>query len=555
MALRIIIPFLLGSTFAQVRTYTDLSAIPTNVPIASDYTGPLRPQVHYSPPTNFMNDPNGMFLDSEGVYHLYYQYNPIEPIAGNQSWGHATSRDLYRWENQPIALLPINSSSLIFSGSAVVDTNNTSGFFPNQDNGVVAFFTIATTDPVSLQTQGIAYSLDNGYTYEMYDGNPVIDIGSDQFRDPKVIRYDDHWAMVIAYAADFTVGIFTSTNLRDWTHASNFSFEGWIGVQWECPNLVEIPVEGSDDTLFLMQISINPGSPLGGSVSQYFPGTFDGHTFRPVDGGARFTDFGKDNYAGQFFYGTPPGEPPIQIAWASNWEYTNLIPTGTREGWRSAMTVPRHNTLQRIGRDWALVQQPVDLSPITAQSLLQRDLVNTSAAVDYASVYSNALYIEANATEGISGGTLNFTFSSPVSAEYLQTGLTFAPQQPIWVNRRGLRGFDNVLFTDSFSQHTVNGLTSFQAIIDRSILEVFGNRGQLSATTTYFPNEPLTVLSVSAGGLQPRNASVSIAVYALEIGWKEYENDAGIVVGNVTAGAGNSTAHYHKRMVYKANFS
>lgn len=147
--------------------------------------------------------------------------------------------------------------------------------------------------------------------------------------------------MAIVYASEFTVGFFTSPDLKQWTHASNFTTTGWIGVQWECPNLVEIPVEGSDEMLFLLQVSINPGSPLGGSVSQYFPGTFNGTTFVPVDNGARFTDFGKDNYAGQFFYGLPQGSKPIQMAWASNWEYAQVVPTGQQEGWRSAMTVPR----------------------------------------------------------------------------------------------------------------------------------------------------------------------------------------------------------------------
>lgn len=243
-------------------------------------------------------------------------------------WGHATSTDLYRWTNQPIAIHPINESSYIFSGSSVVDTNNTSGFFPDQDNGVVAIYTIATDAPVELQTQGLAISHDGGYTFEQYESNPVLDIGSSQFRDPKVIRYGDRWVMVIAYASEFTVGFFTSPDLKNWTHASNFSTQGWLGVQWECPNMVEIPVEGSDQMMHLLQVSVNPGSPQGGSVSQYFPGNFDGSTFTPVDGAARFTDFAKDNYAGQFFYGLPSGSRPIQMAWASNWEYTQVVPTG-----------------------------------------------------------------------------------------------------------------------------------------------------------------------------------------------------------------------------------
>ncbi|KAL8905536.1 MAG: hypothetical protein Q9171_006632 [Xanthocarpia ochracea] len=188
-----------GSTSAE-------PSVPTGRPIPGDYTGALRPQIHYSPPRGFMNDPNGMFLDPEGVYHLYYQYNPTDIVAGNQHWGHATSRDLYTWVNQPIAIYPSGAEGEgIFSGSSVIDVNNTSGFFPNQTNGVVAFYTLHTTEE---ETQDIAYSTDGGYTFTKYANNPVISINSKQFRDPKVIWYPttQQWVMVIAYAQEFVIG-------------------------------------------------------------------------------------------------------------------------------------------------------------------------------------------------------------------------------------------------------------------------------------------------------------------------------------------------------------
>lgn len=248
--------------------------------------------------------------------------NPSAIVAGDQHWGHATSKDLYHWINQPIAISAPNSSSYAFSGSAVVDVNNTSGFFPSQDDGVVAIFTIDTAEPISLQTQNLAISKDGGYTFELFGGNPVLDIGSSQFRDPQVTWYNDHWVMVVSYASEYVIGVFTSKNLVAWEHASNFSHAGLLGIQYECPNLVEVPVEGSTETMHVLQISINPGAPLGGSISQYFPGSFDGYTFTPVDATARISDFGKDNYAGQFFSGLPAGSEAIQIAWASNWEYS-----------------------------------------------------------------------------------------------------------------------------------------------------------------------------------------------------------------------------------------
>jgi beta-fructofuranosidase len=246
--------------------------------------------------------------------------NPTATVAGNQHWGHATSQDLYTWENQPIAIYATENSQ-IFSGSAVVDVNNTSGFFANQTNGVVAIYTLNTQYE---QVQEIAYSYDGGFTFIKYADNPVLALnpGSNQFRDPKVISYGGGWAMVVSYAQEFVIGIFTSPDLKNWTHASNFSHHGLLGLQYECPNLVQMPVEGSNEAMWVLAISINPGAPQGGSITQYFPGDFNGTHFTAVDDAARIADFGKDNYAGQFFYGLPETEEQVFIAWASNWEYS-----------------------------------------------------------------------------------------------------------------------------------------------------------------------------------------------------------------------------------------
>lgn len=238
------------------------------------------------------------------------------------------------------AIYPEAMGEAIFSGSAVVDVNNTSGFFPNQTNGVVAMYTLNT---MQEQTQDIAYSTDGGFTFTKYAGNPVISIGSTQFRDPKVLWYapTQSWVAVISYAQDFVIGIYTSPNLTNWTHASNFTHTGLLGLQYECPNLVALPMltnasiaEPLDPSnfastdMYILQISINPGASQGGSISQYFPGTFNGTSFTPADAATRLTDFGKDNYAGQFFYNIPSTSPQISIAWASNWEYAQNVPTG-----------------------------------------------------------------------------------------------------------------------------------------------------------------------------------------------------------------------------------
>ncbi|KAK7473235.1 Invertase [Stygiomarasmius scandens] len=509
---------LFGMGFAQ-----DSTEVPTGV-ISGDYTGVLRPQVHFSPPQFFMNDPNGCFLDANGTWHLYYQYNPLGLVAGNQHWGHATSKDLYHWENQPIAIFPPDNTSQVFSGSAVVDVNNTSGFFPDQDNGVVAIYTLNTP---TKQIQEISYSVDGGYTFTAFEGNPVIDSNSTQFRDPKVIWFEDHWVMVVAFSQDFVVGIYTSPDLKTWTHASNFSHHGLLGLQYECPNLVEIPVNGTDEMMYLLTISINPGAPLGGSITEYFPGFFNGTHFTPVDNAARIADFAKDNYAGQFFYGVPFGEA-VSIAWASNWQYTQVAPTAS-EGWRSAMSLPRRNFLTNITRlGWDLVSEPYNLSPILGRQLALNDsLLNTTLSVDYSDVESNAIYFEASVT-GLPAvasipttAFLNFTFSNLNTNESLSGGYQFGADNPFFLDRGKTRGFDNPYFTDKFSVSQIldpSGTWSISGLIDRSIFEVFLDRGTFSGTATFFPTEPLSMFAIGTGDM-PQGAKVAVAVYAVESVW------------------------------------
>ncbi|EIN12851.1 hypothetical protein PUNSTDRAFT_82296 [Punctularia strigosozonata HHB-11173 SS5] len=533
---------LFGLAAAQGSLSVREASVSTAAPIPGNYTGVLRPQIHFSPPQQFMNDPNGCFLDSNGTWHLYYQYNPTDLVAGNQHWGHATSTDLYHWINQPIAISPPDGDSQVFSGSAVVDVNNTSGFFPDQDNGVVAIYTLNTP---TAQIQEISYSRDGGYTFEAFEGNPVINSTSLQFRDPKVIWFKDHWVMVVAYSQDFAIGIFTSPDLKEWTHASNFTHRGLLGLQYECPNLVEVPVNGTDDTMYLLAISINPGAPLGGSITEYFPGTFNGTHFTPVDDAARMADFSKDNYAGQFFYGTPKGQDAVSIAWASNWQYAQMVPTAT-EGWRSAMSLPRRNFLTNITRlGWDLVSVPYDLSPILGDVLASNDsLGNGTIEVNYTSVESNALYFEANVTglasSAISASaTLNFTFSSLDTGERLSGGYYFGNDNAFFLDRGQTRGFDNPFFTDKFSTSDLldpSGTWSVSGVIDRSIFEVFLDRGTYSATTTFFPTQPLTLFTLKTADL-PEGAVVSVVVRAVQSAWAREADAQGTVLGNVSATA------------------
>ncbi|KAI0508937.1 glycosyl hydrolase [Xylaria bambusicola] len=541
------------SITAQNSTYVN-PAVPTGTPVAGVYTGSLRPQIHFSPPKGFMNDPNGMFVDANGTWHLYYQLNPTGIVAGNQHWGHATSNDLYHWINQPIALFPPEETVYVFSGSAVVDSNNTSGFFPDQDNGVVAIFTLARyydDGSAGPQTQNIAYSRDGGYSFEYYDENPVIDSTSSQFRDPKVSWYEDHWVAVIAYSQEFNIGIFTSPDLKDWTFASNFTPHGLLGTQYECPNFVKMPVRDADgaviDEKYVMAISIQPGAPLGGSITEYFVGDFNGTHFTTSDAVTRLTDFGKDNYAAQYFYGIPDGQNQINMGWASNWQYAQKVPTGNLEGWRSIMTTPRVNYLTEAPRiGLVMIDELYDLTPILDDQL-NASIFNGSGtlALDYSSVESGALYLEVNVTNINTTllteySTLNVSFASPASGEILQSGFYFSGDTPFFVNRGGIKGFDNVFFTDKFSTSDVystgsgDGLASWsmKAVIDRSIFEVFVDGGIHAGTVLFYPQQPLTALNLAAR-LHP-GARISVNVRSLKSTWAEFENENGTVLGNVT---------------------
>lgn len=392
-----------------------------------------------------------------------------------------------------------------------MDVNNTSGFFPNQTNGVVAMYTLHTDEE---ETQDIAYSTDGGYTFTKYSGNPVISINSTQFRDPKVIWYapTESWVQVIAYAQEFVVGIYTSPNMINWTHASNFSYHGLLGLQYECPNLVPLPMLqnasiaepfdssnfASQDQMYVMLLSINPGAPLGGSTEQFFPGSFNGTHFTAVDSATRLTDFAKDKYAGQFFYGIPETSPQISISWASNWQYTQSVPTGQSEGFRGFMSTPRLQVLANTTRmSYNLLSYPYDLAQLHTPSTSvtnSTDLANSSLLYDYGTeVPSGALSFSMNIT-GIpltnGTGTANFTFMSSVTGESIRGGFFLGGDTAFWINRGYIRGFENPFFTDKFSTNAlINPDTqTFRlfGVIDRSILEIFLNNGERAATVSIF---------------------------------------------------------------------
>lgn len=306
----------------------------------SGYTELYRPQVHYTPAKNWVNDPNGMVYIN-GTWHLFYQYNPYGNDWGNMSWGHATTTDLMHWKEQPVALVRDELGD-IFSGSCVVDKNNTAGFGAD---AVVAFFTSAAEH----QQQSMAYSTDGLKTLIKYTGNPIIPNNDrPDFRDPKVFWHEasQQWVMALALGWKCEVELWTSPDLRTWKYASTFKTDvaRCHNCQWECPDLIELPYEGG--TKWVLILNVNPGGPTAGSGIQCFIGSFDGKEFKADDlDYPMWMDTGMDNYAGVTWSNAPENRK-VLIGWMNNWKYCGGVPCNP---WRSAFTLPRELSLVNVG--------------------------------------------------------------------------------------------------------------------------------------------------------------------------------------------------------------
>ena len=419
----------------------------------------------------------------------------------------------------------------MFSGSAVVDSENTSGFFPDQDDGVVAMYTHHSTS--SVETQHIAYSTDGGYTFTKYADNPVIDFDGDDFRDPQVTWHEPtrRWVMFIAWANAREIGIYTSPDLIDWTPTSNFTDPGHPGVEFEglefeCPNLVRVPVEDSEsdeeakDVLF---ISVNPGAPLGGSGTFYVVGNFNGTHFESEEEHQLY-DFTKDNYASQWFSGLPEDSLPISIGWASNWEYTQEVPTDT-EGWRGSMALPREHTLVKVDGDWIVTQVPFKgLSPVKAEELPKETSDSGDVLIDFSNVASNAISFDVFVDEIPSdpSGEVRFNFTSSTSEEYLDGGIILDTGF-FWINRAGTTLFttaDNPGFTPDFNTtiSLESGQFAFSGVIDRSVFEVFINGGKETGTMVFYSASALDTLTVSTPELY-EGPTVDVNAFGIESGW------------------------------------
>ena len=297
-----------------------------------------RPRFHFTPVKNWMNDPNGLVWH-KGEYHLFFQHNPQGTQWGHMSWGHAVSKDLLTWEELPVAIAE-DQDGAIFSGSAVSDGDD-----------IVAIYTRHTE---TNQSQCIARSTDNGRTFVKYENNPVLDENKKDFRDPKVFRYKDHWIMCVAKPHEHQIAFYSSTNLIDWKHLSDFGPAAAQDGVWECPDL--FPLLLNKKEVWVLIVSLNPGG-LYGSGTQYFIGDFDGTTFVPrySTDKPRWLDYGKDNYAGVTFSNEPTGKR-ILIGWLANWNDVKNHPVTS---WTNQMTIPRELGLMNYKREIVLTQKPL----------------------------------------------------------------------------------------------------------------------------------------------------------------------------------------------------
>ncbi|KAL4928468.1 glycoside hydrolase family 32 protein [Aspergillus undulatus] len=514
------------------------------------YSEPYRPQFHYTPARNWINDPNGLVYVN-GTYHMFYQYNPYGPEHTHVSWGHATSEDLTYWEEQLPALVakgsPGNTTEEFFSGTAVLDERNTSGF---GKGGVAPLVAITTSHYYGDQTlpsgkrihdnqqaQSLAYSLDQGLTWTFYDeGNPVVQYPPapyrdqyKEFRDPNIFWHEPtrKWVLITALSDIHKLAIYTSHNLKNWTFESDFGPYNAVGGVWECPSFFPLPVDGDESNVkWVAIIGLNPGGPPGtvGSGDQYILGQFNGTHFTPdqesihTGGKANWMDFGPDFYAALIFNGLPEFEYKV-MAWMNNWQYAGNTPVGP---WVSAMAIPRRLSLRTINDKVQLVQEPEeDWAAITSKSHTSNfasivegthNIGNLGKALEV-----NLTFSDRDVPSSPSSEETSFGISLRATQDFTQQtliGYDFAKRE-VFVDRRnsGNSSFDDT-FASRYSaplEPAEDGTVNLRVFVDWSSVEVFGGQGETTITAQIFPPEGATHARLFSNGGGTEDVSVSVS--------------------------------------------
>jgi fructan beta-fructosidase len=466
----------------------------------------FRPQVHFTPPQNFMNDPNGLIY-YKGKYHLFYQYNPYGKEWGHMSWGHAISSDLMHWKHLPIAIRE-EDDIMIFSGSAVYDRENSTGLAKGTTGPLIAIFT-GYDNKQQYQTQNLAFSNNKGLIWTKFKDNPVLDLRLRHFRDPKVFWFEKErkWIVVVSVADRKIIRFYCSVDLKNWHYLSDFGSAGMMDTQfWECPDLFELPVENEKhSTKWVLKVDVIDNAVAGGSGSQYFVGHFDGKQFLNDNSPDKilWVDYGKDFYAAQTFNNIPKYQKRVVwIAWMNNWQYANHLPTSP---WRGQMTLPRKLSLIKTENGIRLFQQPVnEIIKLRQDNLHYRDL-RISPGFDPL----NKLHLDQASFE--------------IIAEFKMESSTNFGIKIFWSNRNWVKLGYNNKNRRVFLDRTNSGLTDFHdnfsgthyaplnmvqkkninlhVILDRCNIEVFANNGEVVITDLIFPEgQEVKIQLFSVGG-------------------------------------------------------
>jgi fructan beta-fructosidase len=489
------------------------------------YNEAFRPQFHFTPRRNWMNDPNGLVY-YQGEYHLFFQYNPFGNEWGHMSWGHAVSLDVVHWTQLPVAI-PEQNGVMIFSGSAVVDWHNSSGFCKSSgradDSCLVAIYAGYNGE---IQDQNVAYSNDRGRTWTKYSGNPVINLHRANFRDPKVFWYQPghKWVMATALSARHKVRLFSSNDLKHWTTLSNFGPAGAVGGVWECPDLFKLPVENEPgQSRWVLSVNLNPGGVAGGSGDQYFVGSFNGTKFvdeNPSDE-VLWADYGKDFYASTSFSDLPSSDSRrIWVGWLDNWEYAARIPTSP---WRGVQSIPRALKLRRFPRGIRLVQKPVSEMKILRGrhvAIQDESFVAVNRILRSKKVRGNTLEIEAVIKPE---QARSFGLEVRRSASE-QTTIGIDREKPeLFVDRThsGDTRFDSKFQGRQTAplELTPGKAAELHIFIDRCSVEVFANDGERVISDLIFPSPGSQGVELfSAGG----DAKVQkLDIWRLKSAWRK----------------------------------
>lgn len=450
-----------------------------DVPTGTSRDELYRPQIHYTPAANWMNDPNGLVY-ADGKYHLFYQYNPSGNDWGNMSWGHATSTDLTHWEEQPVAMTRDNLGD-IFSGCCVVDKDNTAGF---GRGAIVALYTSSG----ERQQQSMAYSTDGGQTFTKYEGNPVIaNTSLPDFRDPKVFWHEESgkWVMALAMGWSCKIELWSSKDLKSWSRMSEFGIDNarCNSGQWECPDLVRMNYNGAEKWVLI--VSTNPGGPVLGSGTMYFVGDFDGTNFTADNlDYPMWLDYGMDNYAGVTWSNMPDGRV-VYIGWMNNWQYAGAVPASP---WRSAMTLPRSLTLvEREGRPMLASKVVDEIDGLAGEWSDTPDAIGGADACQLQAT----LRLDANST---------ITLGNAAGEKY-EISVNAAARKLI-VGRGSQTG--KYSFSTAFAIPSVSAPLNIEGdeltldiYLDRSSVEIITGDGTTAMTNIVFPSATYTSVETS----------------------------------------------------------